>query len=555
MDLAFLQSKSELFQKNQEYQMLLIELLTSTNALAEERYQHLEKLFLKRESEYFKARINSNSPISTFIKDEGLSAIILDVKAQRDKAFESLSAMAATDIRHQKLRSARDWKLTQILFEKYQAREPQAAIELLSSIYGPNIGLLPPQFYHFASSPDVIADVKSRNGVQLQEEAKEFLKRDRDKIDNLLLLNGIRGMDFARSYDHLEQSDWHVPIREVLHLQRMLDESEKEKGNLMEQWHDTSKYASKADDIAHRIGQLYNDHISACKPASFLNQIFAKLCDTEAGWNSLPETGKRAQVIAKVESLVHDRDRSTSERRKCEQTLASKDASRERIIREREEEVALLREKANVSEKKHREDLAKAYAKYELEHSKRVAQEHEIEEKWSIKVQERNTKISGLEAEVEALKQELKFNQQNDSPKRTDPDRKSHSYKDIVKENALLKKKFDSAKRHIEDGGAKYKALKMEKEVLEAKLTNQLVEADNQRKIILSLRSSDEVVKDRIKKAVQQKAQEKDTEKAEMTKEIEELRHQRIIDMSLIGDLNRDIHELSQSGAGSKSSK
>ena len=126
--------------------------------------------------------------------------------------------MAATDIRHQKLRSARDWKLTQVLFEKYQAREPQAAIELLSSIYGPNIGLLPPQFYHFASSPDVIADVKSRNGVQLQEEAKEFLKRDRDKIDNLLLLNGIRGMDFARSYDHLEQFDWHVPIREVLHL-------------------------------------------------------------------------------------------------------------------------------------------------------------------------------------------------------------------------------------------------------------------------------------------------------------------------------------------------
>jgi hypothetical protein len=58
----------------------------------------------------------------------------------------------------------------------------------------------------------------------------------------------------------------------------------------------------------------------------------------------------------------------------------------------------------------------------------------------------------------------------------------------------------------------------MEKEVLETKLTNQLLEADNPRQVILSLRSSDEVVEDRIKKAVQPEAQEKDTEIAEMRK-------------------------------------
>jgi hypothetical protein len=172
-----------------------------------------------------------------------------------------------------------------------------------------------------------------------------------------------------------------------------------------------------------------------------------------------------------VESLVHDRDPSTSERRRCEQKSASKDASRGRVIREREEEFALPRKTAGLSEKRYREDLAKPDAKCELEHSKRVAQEHEIEEKWGIKVQKRNTEISGLEAEVEALKQELKISQQTDSPKGTDPVGKSQSYTDIVKENASLKK-FDSAKRHLEDGGAKYKALEMEKEVLEAKLTS-----------------------------------------------------------------------------------
>jgi hypothetical protein len=63
----------------------------------------------------------------------------------------------------------------------------------------------------------------------------------------------------------------------------------------------------------------------------------------------------------------------------------------------------------NLSEEKHKGELRKAQEKYDEEHQKRIDQEREIEDKWSEKVQKRNGKISGLKAEVKALKQQLSF--------------------------------------------------------------------------------------------------------------------------------------------------
>ncbi|KAE9366863.1 hypothetical protein N431DRAFT_515520 [Stipitochalara longipes BDJ] len=559
-NLAYLQSRCDLFQQNHEYQRLLLNLMQSTNAVTEERYQHLEKFFLKRESEYFRLRLSPNTPISKLPENEGLNTVLGNAKIQREKIYESMKAMATVDIAHQKLRSARDLRLTQTLFEMYHRREPQAAVELLLKTYGSNIGLLPPQFYHITSSPEILAEVKSRNGVQLREEAKEFLKLDRDKVDNMFFLSALRGVDFPGSYGHLEQSDWHVPIREVAYLKVILSKSEEEKDKMMKLWNDASKYASKADAVAHELGRLYNDHVSACKSLAFTNHIFAKICDTEAGWKSISENEKRARVLSKVEWLLHDRDRSTNEQRRNEQKLAVKDDTKDRIIREHEDEIA-LRERSSVSEKKYKEDFAKAQEKYELEHRMRINQEHEIEDKWSIKIQKRNGKISCLEAEIEALKQELKLCQQSTSITPADPKKTTLSYTDVVKENASLrkesisvKKKLDSAKKHLEDGSTKYKTLKTDKEVLEANLNDQS-EASNLQKAILSLRSSEEVVKDCIKKAVEQKSQEKDTEIAALNEEIEELRRQRLVDITLIGDLNRDIHEMSKKDTGSGDSK
>jgi len=339
-----------------------------------------------------------------------------------------------------------------------------------------------------------------------------------------------------------------VTRRELDQYKRMYLTAEKEMSKLMGYWEETSKLAAKAENIAHEIGSLYESHMSICGIA-FVNELYQLVCEMDKSWRSTPEKEKKNRINSAIKSLLKDRERARQERSSLEQKLTTKD----KIIGDHRDKINRLRGDADQSHQRYKEDLGKVQAKLDAEHSKILEQERQLEDKWSSKVQKRNGKISRLQTEVESLKQELKLRQQSSCPTSADSNGGKPTYADLVKENASLgkestslKKKFDLARKHLEDGSTKYKAPKVDKEILETKLNDQLVGAASQQKVILSLRSSDEVVKDRIQKAVLQKSQEKDAEIAVLKEEIEKLSQQRRIDMSLNGDLNRELRDLQE---------
>ena len=133
--------------------------------------------------------------------------------------------MATADINGQKLRSERDWKLKQRLFENFVKTQGVAAsTDLLLQTHGSPLGLVHPKIGLITSSPEIISQVKSTRGAELKEEMKDFLQSDQKKITQLGLLNAALGEDIGITPS--EYSDeWMVSPLEFTRLQVQLDSS------------------------------------------------------------------------------------------------------------------------------------------------------------------------------------------------------------------------------------------------------------------------------------------------------------------------------------------
>jgi hypothetical protein len=242
--------------------------------------------------------------------------------------------------------------------------------------------------------------------------AQHLMQRENELLGNHANLMGNRRITSEAALEetykileeyHVSNSDWKISKRELDHFKTLLAESEVEKRMLKVYWEAASKYATKADDLAHELGSLYESHISSCQTASFTNQVYRLVCRTGKDWKSIPETEKIHQIISAIGFFLKDRERSRQERSSHEQKLSAKS----RIIDDRDNEIARIREKLDSVEGKHKEDMAKAQDKFDAEHNRRLEKERQIEDNWSRKVQKWNGTISDLEAKNKVLEQKV----------------------------------------------------------------------------------------------------------------------------------------------------
>jgi hypothetical protein len=381
----------------------------------------------------------------------------------------------------------------------------------------------------------------------LQRDALTFLHQD-EFMDQIDLASRDACQEATRVLEEYRASqppDCKVSMRELDLWKTMYCNSEEGRNKILDHWKEAAQLAGKAEEIAREIGSLYHSHMAVCG-IEFINQLYQQICETDKNWRSIPEKVKKDRINSAIKGLLKDRERARQERSYHEQKLMVQ----ERTITQRQDEINRLREEADTSHRKYKEDLANAQKRFDAEHSKRFQQERQIEDIWSRKVLKRNTKINDLENEIIALKRNSESLNQVEAT--TTPK--------IPDESAALanaETKIATMKERMRNGSKKYKALLDEKEGLETKLKERELDVNSQQKLILSLRSSEHSVQDQLEKARHQVTVQKDAEIASvqaslaeqvarneaLEEELKELRRQRQVHGTMVQGLNRRLND------------
>ena len=185
----------------------------------------------------------------------------------------------------------------------------------------------------------------------------------------------------------------------------------------------------------------------------------------------------------------------------------------------KDKEVTRINEQNDSSEQKLKHELAQARVRYDAEHAKRLQQEQEIRDSWSTKVEKRNAKIRVLTDENDKLKEQVgALSVSMPSPQKLPAEPENQPA------TAALQKDTIKLNKGINYGAERFKTVKDEKTTVAAENTSLAAQIAEKEKVILSLRSSEELVKDRIEKAVTHALVQKEDECAAIISENEKMR-------------------------------
>jgi len=327
----------------------------------------------------------------------------------------------------------------------------------------------------------------------------------------------------------LRDDDWvSLPFSDYIAIRQESRSAAEEASRASEMLQDQFEFLKKSYAQSENFRGLYDSHLLSCKKAinkghaadkrvgewaDKMVELFDSNDDLHNNWLTLPDKEKLNRLTRAIKRVIRDRDDSM---RKNE-PLFQKIAQKEKALLEKDTLIAHARDAQDqrVEDKnKQLNEMTLKLEKKEAERQSAIADVDKVKNEWQKKLQRAFNKSTALEKQLKDKDNELKTTKLD-----------LGATMNQLSETRELLEKVKKLGREARDEVEKGKELKRER--------------DEALVLVLSLRSNEEVVKDRIAKAVKKAEDEKNAQIAELEDLIATRDQALLADEETIRDLSR----------------